>query len=159
MKAGEIMKLSLQKIQTLDFILQRLNSKFSYTSENQQLNLIIKIDNSLWKGNFAIYDDYKVNIPYIDYDNSIENDSFSFPKFFRFENYNHFSQIKLDNLDLLMSELLGNLDKIQITEYIYKLEPMLYNAVNLDTNLSLPFLLLDPNLEYEVVSINVYNRS
>lgn len=58
-----------------------------------------------------------------------------------------------------MSELLGNLDKIQITEYIYILEPMLYNVVNLDTNLSLPFLLLDPNLEYEVVSINVYNRS
>lgn len=153
------MKLSLQKIQTLDLILQILNSKFSYTDEKQQLNLIIKIDNSFWKGNFAIYDDYNIKIPYIDYDNIVENESYSFYKFFNFKYYNHFSQIKLDNLDLLLSDLIDILDKVQITEYISKLEPILYNALNLNTNLSLPFLLLDTSLEYEVVSINVYNRS
>ena len=150
------LKLNIKQIQALDFLLQRLNSIFLYTSEKESLNLVIKFNNSLWKGNFIYYKNSSILNYYIDFDSCIEsktlkiNDLFKLPH--DFNNYRYrYSNITFDKIYLLLTELASTIKNIDTSNI--NLEPFLYNATNLETNISLPFLSLNSDDEFEVVSI------
>lgn len=151
------MILNLRQIQILDFLLQRLNKYHSYT--NNELHLVIKINNSLWKGNLINFNSYNISEYYIDFDNCIEykeigiKDLVTLPSDF---NGNRYSNVKIDSLYLLLIELTNIVKNIDTSTI--NLNPFLYNAVNLETNVSLPFLYLDNNDEFEVVSIVVSSK-
>ena len=148
------MKLNLKQIQAVDILLQKLNSNYHYVPNTQQLNLVIKIDNSLWKGNLIQYKDYRIYNYYIDYDSLIEsygysqNQIFNLPNDFNLKKY---ASIKLDTMYLLLEELISIVKKIDT--YLIDLTPILFNAVNLKDNFQLPYFLLNPNDEFEIVSV------
>lgn len=148
------MKLNLKQIQILDLILQRLNSIFLYTDKTKKLNLVIKFNNSLWKGDFIhLHNSYLENY-YISNDFWVEKNLTPItelkliPDNFNFRRYQY---IKLKNIHLLLHELLSIVSTIDISEINF--QPCLYNAVNLETNFKIPFLYFDYDSEFEVVSI------
>ena len=147
------MKLTLKQIQIVDFLLQELNQRYSYIPDTEQLNLVIKIDNSLWKGNLIKYKDYRAYKTLLDYDSCCDlyfrqEKLFTLPSDFEFKNYRH---ITLDKMYLLLNELISISKKID-TLFV-DLDPVLFNAVNLNSDLKLPYLLLDPNATFEIVSV------
>lgn len=147
------MKLNLKQIQTLDFLLQRLNSIFSYTDETKKLNLVINFNNSLWKADFiSLHNSYLENY-YISNDFWIEKNLTPITELKSISdnfNFRRYENIKLKNINLLLHELLSIVSKINPEIYF---QPCLYNVVNLETNFKIPFLYLDHNDKFEVVSI------
>ena len=147
------MKLKLKQIQALDFLLQRLNSIFSYTDETKKLNLVINFNNSLWKADFIFLQNSYLENYYINNDFWIEKNSTPItelkPLYSNF-NFRRYENIKLKNINLLLHELLSIVSKVDTEIYF---QPCLYNVVNLETNFKIPFLHLDHNDEFEVVSI------
>lgn len=148
------MKLNLKQIQALDFLLQILNSSFAYTSEDENLNLVIRLNNSLWKGNFVFYEDARIYNHYIDFDNCIEYKTLGVNELFKLANdfnHNRYKNVTLDKMYLILDELIPTIKEIDTSNI--DLKPFLYNAVNLEANISLPFIALNGNDEFEVVSI------
>lgn len=149
------MKLNLKQLQALEILLQKLNHNYNYVSDDEQLSLVININNSLWKGNLIKYDRSYVSNFYIDYDGWIESYSYNQSQIFSIpaESFNarKYENIKLESMYLLISELIPIVR--EISTFLIDLNPVLYNAVNLTNNLTLPFLLLNPTDEFEIVSI------
>ncbi|MEG2289948.1 MAG: hypothetical protein RSA29_02770 [Clostridium sp.] len=148
------MKLTLNQIQALDLYLKRLISRFPIVSQNENLNIVISINNSLWTGDFIQYEHPLIINRYIDCDSSIESnglypsDIFTLPDNFKFVDYRN---IKSDTAYLLLLDLFKVV--VDIPAPTITLNPLLYNAKNLETNLSLPFIHLDSTIEYEVISL------
>ncbi|KFX55801.1 hypothetical protein FDC50_14975 [Clostridium botulinum] len=148
------MKLNLKQIQAVEILLQKLNHHYNYVSANEHLSLIIKINNSLWKGNLVTHTNSYISNYYIDFDGWIEsynytqNEIFNISSNFNFRKYQH---IKLESSYLLLEELISVARTINT--FLIDLKPILFNAVNLTDNFELPYLLLNPNDEFEIVSI------
>ncbi|GEM_PF-3788643 len=153
------MKLNLVQIQILDFLIKKLNTNYSFVEDDKNLNIVININNSLWQGDFVIYKNYHIYENYIDFDKCIEYKRLSQSDFVTFTNQldiSKYSNIKLNNIYLLLNELLDvvkdfSLPKLQLT-------PIMYNAINLNTNTKLPFILLDYDTEYEVLSLSTSTK-
>lgn len=148
------MFLNLQQIQALDFLVQLLNERYSYTDKS--LNLVIKINNSLWKGNFINFNSESYYIE----QKQLNSFGHIAPQFFKagdliknlasFE-LTKYSNIKTENIHLLLIDLVNIIKNLEIENV--NLSSILYNAINIENNLHLPFVLLDPNAKFEVVSI------
>lgn len=151
------MKLNVKQIQLLDAILQELNHTYSYTSSN--LNLVIKFNNSLWKGSFVNFQNSNLITNHIVEDffkgYQIQTNSVSFYTLTNMcncdFNKSKYKDIELKTMDLLLSELLLTITKLDVSKIDF--EPFLYNAVDLLTNKTLPFIHLGNDTEFEVVSI------
>ena len=151
------MKLNIKQIQLLDAILQELNRTYSYTTSN--LNLVIKFNNSLWKGSFVNFQNSKLITNHIVEDffkgYQIETNSVSFYRLMDKcncdFNKSKYKDIKLNSMHLLLSELISSITKLDVSKIDF--EPFLYNAVDLLTNRTLPFIHLGNDTEFEVISI------
>ena len=148
------MKLNFKQIQLMDFILQRLNSIYSYTDENKKLSLVIKFNNSLWTGDsINLHNSYLVNY-YIDNDFWVEKKLTPISDFkFLFSDFNfrRYEKLKLKNINILLHELISFVSSMDTSKLDF--QPFLYNAINLETNFKMPFLYLNYDDSFEVVSI------
>lgn len=157
------MKLSLKKIQALDCLLKESLSK---NNISHTLQLVIKIDNELWTGDFVKYANsliYWTNIAnfYRTTNKKIYCDEyFDFYKseiavLFDYECFLElFSKSLKENNYFLLKHLVYMIDKLSIKEI--ELNPILYNPKklsNINSDSSLQTLYLDENIEYDVVSI------
>lgn len=151
------MRLNIKQIQVLDAILQELNLIHSYTSS--KLDLVIKFNNSLFKGSFVNYQNSSLITQYIFDDffkgHQIMTNSISFYTLMNKcncdFNKSKYKDIKLNNMHLLLSELLSTVTKLDVSKI--DLDPCLYNVINLETNFKIPFLYFDYDAEFDVVSI------
>lgn len=67
--------------------------------------------------------------------------------------YCRYDDISENTAYLLLDSLVELIKKSDLTSFEYK--PFLYNAVYLESELTLPFVCLDSDCEYEVISIKV----
>lgn len=150
------MLLNLKQVQALDLILNILNSRYSYSSN--PLKLVVKINDSLWKGNFVNFssDDYYLHQEYINSFGFIVNQSLEFEDVItQLSNLklNKYKNIKPSNLHLLLIDLVNIIKDLDTSKIKLNLHSILYNAVKLDCNISLPFIILDDDSTFEVISI------
>ncbi|CEK35736.1 hypothetical protein UMC2_26291 [[Clostridium] sordellii] len=157
------MKLTLKELQSLDILLNNLSIKENLQS---RFNIVIKIDNQLWQGNFVYFEN---NITNNYYDDAIKE--FFIDKEIGFNSRRLFDcNFFLTNKDFSYEKyvsIYNNVDETYSNAFILKefvkvikksalqdFEPyrILYNAVNLTTNTKLPFINLSSD-EYEVVSL------
>lgn len=159
MKGDDTMKLSVKELQMLDLLLKKtanvLNNKPSNTQE-LKFNLIISYNSSFWSGDFIILNKSFIEEKFIDYDNWIEVNttaSSSLIKLIPDFSFSRYSYIEEDSLHLLLESLIHCVKKADLTTLNFM--TLLYNPINLETGFKLPFINLDSNQEYEVVSIKV----
>lgn len=158
MKGVINLELSVLELQELSFLLQRINLKRKNNSYKElPIHLVIRFNNSLWSGNFVtIHDKYHIKKLDSQYESECVNV------------FNIFKNIELDNVpdsffnssvnivsvtnklvELIKETTANNIEKSNQTI----LSPILFNAVNLDNNFELPFLILDKNATYELISV------
>lgn len=150
------MKLNLKKIQSLDILFKY----FSYKENlHSNFNIVIKIDNQLWQGDFINFKDGSIkefsliNQNELNCEGNFLDHFFKLYKKFRFDHYLELYK-KSENENyfkyVLLEEFLKALDKCTLHDF--NLKNVLYNAVNLSTNTKLPFIYLTDE-EYEIVSL------
>lgn len=153
------MLLKINQIQVLDSLLKKLNSNFLYTSKNETLNLVVKFNNSLWKGDFTLYHQSKLLDYYIDNCNDIECNALSIIDMcysLKKSKFDRYKNIKFDKIYLVLPELIEEIQKCDLSTI--HLNPILYNATNLDSNFKLPFILFNDNDELEVISVVISSK-
>ena len=148
------MKLTLKQIQALEYLLQI--SEFKKENPENKFNLVIRINNSLWSGNFLNYNLTSTkSFSLDDFDFSIKYNVIHVSEFIKYsKDLKLYSLKNLNNLYLLLVELVNRINQIDLSAL--DLNPVLYNAINLDTNLLLPFycqstLLLHHRLNIQIL--------
>lgn len=151
------MYLKLNQIQVLDFILKKLQGKYlNFLKSDEKLKLVVKINNNLWTGNFVNYSGRYIENLSIDFDNQLSESYIDFYNIFDrniFSEFNlntKFKNITSPTLYLLLEELIKVIKDLDCSKLITP--SILFDSVNLDTNLTLPFIFLN-DVEYDVVSI------
>lgn len=151
------MLLTIKELQMLDLLLKKSSNVINYNkSKNQNLkfNLIISYNSSFWSGDFILLNGTYIEEKYIDSDNYIEtryihpSDLVALVPGLNFSRYKH---IEEDSVHLLLYPLIASIKKANLNDL--KLKPFFYNAINLENGLKIPFIALDYNQKFEVVSI------
>ncbi|NGT54766.1 hypothetical protein G6Y98_02750 [Clostridium perfringens] len=151
------MLLTIKELQMLDLLLKKSGNIINRNNSNDKelnLNLIISYNSSLWSGDFINLNGSYIEEKYIDSDNWIEtkclnsSDLIKLIPEFKFSRYKY---IEEDSLHLLLHPLIYHIKKADLTDF--KLKPFFYNAVNIENGLKIPFIALDYDKKYEVVSI------
>lgn len=161
------MKLKVNQIQFLDFLLKRMQSDSSnFLNADEKLSLVIDVNGNLWTGDFVNYSNFHIQNISLDYDGdltSTEIDLISIitvanlDDFKRFNFKDKFHNINSSNLYILLNELLKKLDKVNCSNLV--IDPIIFNAVNLNSSCKLPFIYIDNTIEYDVVSLIVSNKN
>lgn len=161
------MKLKVNQIQFLDFLLKRMQSKGSnFLSSNEKLSLVIDIDGNLWTGDFINYSDCKIQNLSLEYDGDFTPNEIDFISiitasnvdFFKRLNFNSkFRNINTSNLYILLNELFEIIHKIDCSNL--KSDSIIFNAENLYYNYKLPFMCINDNVDYDVVSLIVLTKN
>ena len=160
------MKLKINQIQFLDFLLKRIQSKEgNFLNNNEKLSIVIDINGALWTGDFINYSNFKIKNITLDYEGDFSTSEITFSsfidtsnrKFFDFFNFNNkLHNIDKSNLYLLLNELFEALNKVDCSNL--KADSIIFNAENLTSNCKLPFIRINDDIEYDVVSLIVSNK-
>ncbi len=161
------MKLKINQIQFLDFVLKRIQSKEgNFLNNNGKLSIVIDINGALWTGDFINYSNFKIKNVTLDYDGDFSTSEIAFSSFVNKSNIDFFEHFyfnkKLYNIDksnlyLLLNELFETLNKVDCSKL--KADSIIFNAENLNSNFKLPFICINDDIEYDVVSLIVSNKN
>ena len=146
------MKLSLKHIQKLEILLKRL---LSVNNLDIQLSLVVKIDDSLYSGDFTKFKSPFVLSDYLNFDGYVDSNRYPFTDLIKVPSkfdYKKYYNILNCNDPLLLKTLLDLLDSCRLKDD-FELPSIITNVKKLDSDLSLPYLYLDDSIEYDIVSI------
>ena len=146
------MKLSLKHIQKLEILLKRL---LSVNNLDIQLSLVVKIDDSLYSGDFTKINSFFVLSDYLNFDGCVDSNRYPFTDLIKVPSkfdYKKYYNILNCNDPLLLKTLLDLLDSCRLKDD-FELPSIITNVKKLDSDLSLPYLYLDDSIEYDIVSI------
>ncbi|WWU66104.1 hypothetical protein QJR26_06955 [Clostridium baratii] len=157
------MKLSIKELQMLDLLLKRISSRLTQRAVNLKFNVVFISNNRILTGDFlTIEKDTSTNIHYIK-ESILDSSNWIISRFvnsndllnehIRDFKYYHYDDISENTTYILLDSLVELIKKADLTSFEYK--PFLYNAVYLESELKLPFVWLDSDCEYEVISIKV----
>lgn len=153
------MKLSVKELQVFDLLLKNTASVINKSNSNNQpitLNLIISYNSSFWSGDFVTLKGCCIEEKYINSDNYVEPkymSSSELAKLISEFKYSRYKSIEESSVHLLFYPLIHHIQKANLTDL--ELNPFLYNATKLGTDIKLPFICLDSDCKYEVISIEV----
>ncbi len=151
------MFLTIKELQMLDLLLKKSANVINANKPNKQklkLNLIISYDSSFWSGDFINLNGSYIEEKYIDSDNYIETKSIYSSDLMKLVpelNFSRYKYISENSVHLLLYPLITSIQKTNLNDL--KLKPFFYNAINLENGLKIPFIALDYNQKFEVVSI------
>lgn len=146
------MKLSLKHIQKLEILLKRL---LSVNALDIQLSLVVKIDGSLYSGDFTKINSSFVLSDYLNFDGYVDSNKCPFTDLIKVPSefyYKKYYNILNCNDPLLLKTLLDILNSCTLKDD-FELPSIITNVKKLDSDLSLPYLYLDDSIEYDIVSI------
>lgn len=142
------MKLSLKHIQKLEILLKRL---LSVNALDIQLSLVVKIDGSLYSGDFTKINSSFVLSDYLNFDGYVDSNSCPFTDLIKVPSEFYYNILNCND-PLLLKTLLDILDSCRLKDD-FELPSIITNVKKLDSDLSLPYLYLDDSIEYDIVSI------
>ncbi|TYS67025.1 hypothetical protein FZC76_15975 [Sutcliffiella horikoshii] len=160
------MNLSIQQLQSIDFILKRITLNSDYPLlYKKNLKLVVEINDSYWYGDFVRMEGSKVFQYYIDNAGDVEVNNFSvtgsnavptLSKIWKAyteatkgsEGYHYFSNPfkSISDLPLLFDTLLWLLSSSEVDNEDSSIFPYLHNARKIDNTLELPFIYLKDEL-------------
>lgn len=146
------MKLTLKQIQKLEILLKRL---LSFNNLDIQLSLVVKIDGSLYSGDFTKIKSPFVLSDYLNFDGCVDSKYYYFTDLIKSPNeFNckKYYDILNTNNPILLKTLLDILNSCTLKDD-FELPSIITNVKKLDSDLSLPYLYLDDSIEYDIVSI------
>lgn len=155
-------KLNLTKLQAADFILKNLQDK-----NTTDIKLVILYDSKLVYGDFLINDIRETNFK--QYSLS-EPDQMQYFYLNEFDNrfltaclnnikryiYNSFFYNKeISNFEVILENILDTINSTEysLNDYDRTPRPVMYNACFMESNITLPFIQLDAEKEYTLVSL------
>lgn len=169
-----MMKLTLNKLQFLDYALKSISSNSDYACFEKSLSLVVDLDGRLWSCDFVQLKRGCLFQKVLNSNGSIDDEKLSeadYPsiQFLKdklkayikkfdpkeFQNFAKCRVIPFDTLEdwrILLEVLISIVESIPEDQKL-PIKPILYNTQTLDGKYTLPFMFVDESSKFELVSL------